>query len=261
MNRRKRTYAKMQQKLSLAVLYKSDQFQKISPHAASPEITSHSMKNLAVHSLLRWKDDYTTNSHYLTYKYIFLGRLGECTFLTLWHRTAAGRPLHLRRWRRRTNEFATADTISRQFHDKIDKKYAMLRPIMFCRSSAFQRRWLLSRQGWGQGTSGVDRKLPRRYDRGCDPKMRRSSCSQRWVTAGGGLIKMEGGGGGGGCMSSALAYLQLLPSFFPRSARDWRGKFVDKLLSSLSRTGGKCRGITHFLWKLNMWLTNISMEL
>ena len=42
-------------------------------------ITSHSMKNLAFHSLLRLKDDSCTSSHYLTYTFL-LKRLGECTF-------------------------------------------------------------------------------------------------------------------------------------------------------------------------------------
>ena len=42
---------------------------------------THSTKNLAFHSLLRWKDYYTTNSHYLTYTFLFK-RLGECTFWT-----------------------------------------------------------------------------------------------------------------------------------------------------------------------------------
>ena len=31
------------------------------------------MKNLAFHSLLRWKDNYTTNSHYLTYNFSLKG--------------------------------------------------------------------------------------------------------------------------------------------------------------------------------------------
>ena len=43
----------------------SDQFQM---SAASPEIiTSHSMENLAFHSLPRWKNDCTTNSHFITH--------------------------------------------------------------------------------------------------------------------------------------------------------------------------------------------------
>ena len=33
------------------------------PCSLTRYITSHNMKNLAFHSLLRWKDDYTTNSH------------------------------------------------------------------------------------------------------------------------------------------------------------------------------------------------------
>ena len=42
-------------------------------------ITSHSMKNLAFHSLLRLKDDSCPSSHDLTYTFL-LKRLGECTF-------------------------------------------------------------------------------------------------------------------------------------------------------------------------------------
>ena len=42
-------------------------------------IISHSMENLAFHSLLRLKDDSCTSSHYLTYTFL-LKRLGECTF-------------------------------------------------------------------------------------------------------------------------------------------------------------------------------------
>ena len=38
------------------------------------------MKNLSFHSLLRLKDDYTTNSHYLTRTFLFV-RLGKCRFL------------------------------------------------------------------------------------------------------------------------------------------------------------------------------------
>ena len=46
-------------------------------------ITSHSMKNLAFHSLLRqMKDDYTTDSHYFIYTFCF-ERLGECPPLNL----------------------------------------------------------------------------------------------------------------------------------------------------------------------------------
>ena len=40
------------------------------------------MKNLAFHSLLRLKDEYTTNSHYCTYAFLFK-RLGEMYFLNL----------------------------------------------------------------------------------------------------------------------------------------------------------------------------------
>ena len=39
------------------------------------------MKNFAFHSLLRWKMIILTNSHYLTYTFLFWG-LGECTFWT-----------------------------------------------------------------------------------------------------------------------------------------------------------------------------------
>ena len=39
------------------------------------------MQNLGFHILLRLKDDYTTNSHYLTCTFLFK-RLGECTFRT-----------------------------------------------------------------------------------------------------------------------------------------------------------------------------------
>ena len=42
-------------------------------------ITSHSEKNLAFHSLLRWKMIVLPNSHYLTYT-VLLWRFGECTF-------------------------------------------------------------------------------------------------------------------------------------------------------------------------------------
>ena len=38
-------------------------------------------EELAFHSLLKLKDDYTTSSHYLTYTFLFK-RLGECTFGT-----------------------------------------------------------------------------------------------------------------------------------------------------------------------------------
>ena len=56
----------------------------------SINITSHSVKTLAFHSLLRRKDDYT-NSHYLTYLFIF-DRLGERTFWTWeWIRNATHR--------------------------------------------------------------------------------------------------------------------------------------------------------------------------
>ena len=50
------------------------------------------MKNLAFHSLLiRFKDDYCTNSHYLTYTFLF-ERLGKCTFWTWeWKGSIVGR--------------------------------------------------------------------------------------------------------------------------------------------------------------------------
>ena len=54
---------------------KSDQVQI----CLNSNITSHSMKNMAFHSLLRLKDDSCTSSHYLTYTFLFK-RLGECTF-------------------------------------------------------------------------------------------------------------------------------------------------------------------------------------
>ena len=42
------------------------------PCRLSRNITSHSIKNLAFHSVLRWID-YTTNSHYLTYTFLLKG--------------------------------------------------------------------------------------------------------------------------------------------------------------------------------------------
>ena len=59
---------------------KSDQ---ISPEA-SQEILhhTHSMKNLAFHSNTHMKDDYTTNSHYLTYMLLFR-KSGRMCFLNL----------------------------------------------------------------------------------------------------------------------------------------------------------------------------------
>ena len=45
-------------------------------------ITSHSMRNLGFHSLLRLGDDYTANSHYLTI-YISLQKVGRMYFLNL----------------------------------------------------------------------------------------------------------------------------------------------------------------------------------
>ena len=59
---------------------KSDQFH-ISPAASSSDVPSHSMENLAFHTLLRWKMK-QSHSHYLTYTFLFK-RLGECTFLNL----------------------------------------------------------------------------------------------------------------------------------------------------------------------------------
>ena len=54
----------------------------ISNFSCSPNsnITSHSMKNLAFHSLLGWKMIILTNSHYLTYTFLFL-RVGRMYFL------------------------------------------------------------------------------------------------------------------------------------------------------------------------------------
>ena len=43
-------------------------------------ITSHSMKNLTFHSLLRWNMIITTNSHYLTYTFLFR-KVGRMYFL------------------------------------------------------------------------------------------------------------------------------------------------------------------------------------
>ena len=45
-------------------------------------ITSHSMKNLVFHSLLRLKDDSCTSSHYLTYTFHFK-KVGRMYFLSL----------------------------------------------------------------------------------------------------------------------------------------------------------------------------------
>ena len=59
---------------------KSDQVQ-MSP-AASPVILHHSVDNLASHSLLRLKDDYCTNSHYLIYTFLFK-KVGRMYFLSL----------------------------------------------------------------------------------------------------------------------------------------------------------------------------------
>ena len=58
---------------------KNDLFQT-SPAASSEMYTSHGMKDLAFHSLLRWKMITLSNSHYLTYTFLFK-RLGECTFI------------------------------------------------------------------------------------------------------------------------------------------------------------------------------------
>ena len=79
---------------------KSNQFQ-ISP-ADSPKITSHSMENLAFHSLLRWMTislSILTTSHI----YFLFERLGECTF---WNMGVKGlsklltRPLTFSSWKR-----------------------------------------------------------------------------------------------------------------------------------------------------------------
>ena len=69
---------------------KSDQFQ-ISP-AASPVLLHHTVWRtwLSIHSLLRLKDDYTTNSNYRTHTFLFK-RLGECTF---WSKEWSGVPLY-----------------------------------------------------------------------------------------------------------------------------------------------------------------------
>ena len=45
-------------------------------------IMSHSIKNLAFHSLLRLGDDYTTDPHYLTI-YVSLQKVGRMYFLNL----------------------------------------------------------------------------------------------------------------------------------------------------------------------------------
>ena len=42
-------------------------------------VTSHSLKNLAFHGFTQMKDDYTTNSHYLSYIHFSCVKLGECT--------------------------------------------------------------------------------------------------------------------------------------------------------------------------------------
>ena len=52
-------------------------------YSLTRNITSHSMKNLAFHSLLRWKMNYTPEPILTTSLIHFsLGRLGECTFWT-----------------------------------------------------------------------------------------------------------------------------------------------------------------------------------
>ena len=58
---------------------KSDLFQT-SPAAAPEMYTSHNTKDLAFHNLLRWKMIILSNSHYLTYTFLFK-RLGEWTFV------------------------------------------------------------------------------------------------------------------------------------------------------------------------------------
>ena len=50
---------------------KSDRFQFVC--SLPRNITSHSMKNLDLHSLLRWNMIILPNSHYLTYRFIFKG--------------------------------------------------------------------------------------------------------------------------------------------------------------------------------------------
>ena len=52
-----------------------------------PHITSHSMKNLAFHTLLKW-NMITTNSHYTSLIHFPLKRLVECTFST-WERKSS----------------------------------------------------------------------------------------------------------------------------------------------------------------------------
>ena len=49
------------------------------PCSLSSNSTSHSMKNLAFHSLLGWKIIILPNSHCITYTFLYK-RLGECTF-------------------------------------------------------------------------------------------------------------------------------------------------------------------------------------
>ena len=51
------------------------------PYGLTRNITSHSMKNLTIHSLLRWEMIILPNSHYTTYAFHFK-KLGECTFWT-----------------------------------------------------------------------------------------------------------------------------------------------------------------------------------
>ena len=52
------------------------------PCSLTSNITSNSWKNSAFHSLLRCKMAILTNSHYLTYTFLF-ERLGECTLSEL----------------------------------------------------------------------------------------------------------------------------------------------------------------------------------
>ena len=49
------------------------------PCSLNRNITAHSMKNLTFHSLLRWNMIIPTNSHYLTYTFLYK-KLRECTF-------------------------------------------------------------------------------------------------------------------------------------------------------------------------------------
>ena len=61
---------------------KSDRFSNFS-HSLTRNTTSHSLKNVAFHSLHRWKMIFVLpNSHCVTYKFLYK-RLGECIFFNL----------------------------------------------------------------------------------------------------------------------------------------------------------------------------------